>query len=310
MTLFVRPIVRLAQSLTWGLLLTLVLGLGLAAPAWAEPPLWVVHGPHATIVLFGSVHLLPEGLKWEPQALKDDIAHADDLWFEIPIDDAAALAAAQTALSRGMQPAGVTLRSELSVADQARLAHIAAKCGVSVDRLDPLKPWLAEVTLALAAYRQAGALQDDGVEKTLSASAPPHLMRRAFETPQEQIGYLSGASLPDQIASLRQTLTELEQGAASYQRLVAAWNAGDVKGLEAEAVDPLRDEAPGVYKLLVIDRNRRWIDAIRQRLAGSGLSVMVVGVGHLVGPDSVPALLRAQGIKVDGPEAPAPVSPP
>ena len=29
--------------------------------------------------------------------------------------------------------------------------------------------------------------------------------------------------------------------------------------------------------------------------------IMVVGVGHLVGPDSVPNMLRARGIKVDGP---------
>ena len=32
-----------------------------------------------------------------------------------------------------------------------------------------------------------------------------------------------------------------------------------------------------------------------------GEAVMVVGVGHLVGPDSVPALLRARGVVVEGP---------
>jgi uncharacterized protein YbaP (TraB family) len=37
------------------------------------------------------------------------------------------------------------------------------------------------------------------------------------------------------------------------------------------------------------------------RLNGKGEAVMVVGVGHLVGPDSVPALLRARGVSVDGP---------
>ena len=33
----------------------------------------------------------------------------------------------------------------------------------------------------------------------------------------------------------------------------------------------------------------------------SGSTVIVVGVGHLIGPDSVPALLRARGVKVEGP---------
>jgi len=200
-----------------------------------------------------------------------------------------------------MLPDGVTLRSQLPAAEQTRLSRIAAQCGVSVDRLDRLKPWLAEVTLSLAAYRQSGALQEDGVERSLSASAPPGLARRAFETPQEQIGYLSGAPLPDQIASLEETLGELEEGTASYQRLVSAWMAGDVGAIQTEAVNPLKKEAPGVYRTLVVNRNRRWIAAIDARLRQPGLSVMVVGVGHLVGPDSVPALLRAQGLTVEGP---------
>ena len=60
-------------------------------------------------------------------------------------------------------------------------------------------------------------------------------------------------------------------------------------------------DAPGIYRTLVVARNQRWIDPIIERLQGKGEAVMVVGVGHLVGPDSVPSLLRARGIRVDGP---------
>ena len=52
---------------------------------------------------------------------------------------------------------------------------------------------------------------------------------------------------------------------------------------------------------LIQRRNAAWTRAIAERLAGSGETVIVVGAGHLVGPDSVPALLRARGIKVEGP---------
>jgi len=270
--------------------------------AWATPPIWVAHGANgATVVLFGSVHILPPGLDWQPAELKAALAAADDLWFEIPIDPASNLAAGQAALAAGMQPAGHTLRAELTAADQIRLAQAATACGVPVEGIDHLQPWFADVTLSVTSYRMAGAQVDDGVERTIAAEAPAALQRRAFETPAEQIGYLASAPVPDQIASLRETLDDIAAGSTSYRKLVEAWMAGDARAIRREALIPMMRDAPGVYRTLVADRNRRWIDVIAQRLRGKGEAVMVVGVGHLVGPDGVPSLLRARGFKVDGP---------
>ena len=278
-----------------------VLAWTLAGAALAQPPIWVVRGHGTTIVLFGSVHMLPDGLDWRPPALDQAIAKADDLWFEIPMDDASSLAATRLALKAGLEPKGVRLRAQLSAADQARLEKIARLYGVPVEGLDQLKPWLAEITLSLAAYRQAGADPQAGVEHSLAATAPPSLARQAFETPEQQIGFLSQSSTADQIASLRETLGELDEGRASFDRLITAWMAGDTPRIQAEAVDPLRLEAPGVYRALVVQRNQRWVRMIQKRLRAPGQAVMVVGVGHLVGPDSVPNLLRAKGIQVEGP---------
>ena len=52
---------------------------------------------------------------------------------------------------------------------------------------------------------------------------------------------------------------------------------------------------------MVVQRNARWLRTIVARLNQPGEAVMVVGVGHLIGPDGLPAMLRTQGIKVDGP---------
>jgi len=272
-----------------------------AGVASAQPPLWIVHGRHATVVLFGSVHLLPSGLTWRPAELDHALAKASDLWFEIPMDAAGDLAANRAALSLGLQPAGQTLSAELTADERTRLTRSAKTYGLPVEGLDRLQPWLAEITLAVASYRQDGATPQDGVEHALADTAPPEIRRRALETPADQIRALALASLPDQVASLDETLTELDDGPAAYDRLVAAWMAGDIKGLVHEVLEPMIDKTPGVYKAVVVDRNQRWVGAIRHRLRGRGVAVMVVGVGHLIGPDSVPALLRAQGIEVEGP---------
>jgi len=82
---------------------------------------------------------------------------------------------------------------------------------------------------------------------------------------------------------------------------VRAWMAGDLKAIDREALKPLRKASPSLFQHLVTDRNARWTAALDQRLKGHGRAVVVVGMAHLVGPDGVPARLRALGYRVEGP---------
>jgi uncharacterized protein len=284
------------------LVITAFCAWGLAAgAAAAQPPVWVVHRGAATVVLFGSVHILPPGLDWEPPELKTALASANDLWFEIPLDPASSAIASRLALDHGLQGEGDRLSAELSPKGRARLIRIAKSTGVKLQSIEQLRPWLAEITLSLAVYAQAHAAADQGVERQIDQLTPQTIPRHALETTEQQIGYLSEAPMTDQVASLEETLGELDDGPASYERVVKVWMAGDAKGLVREALEPMIKAAPGEYRSLVVARNQRWVDQIVQRLGGTGEAVMVVGVGHLVGPDSVPALLRARGISVEGP---------
>ena len=67
-------------------------------------------------------------------------------------------------------------------------------------------------------------------------------------------------------------------------------------------VRPLRKSAPGLYETVVVDRNAHWTEVIAQRMKGHGRTVVIVGMGHLIGPDGLPARLRARGFQVDGPQ--------
>jgi uncharacterized protein YbaP (TraB family) len=63
----------------------------------------------------------------------------------------------------------------------------------------------------------------------------------------------------------------------------------------------MRKAAPTLFRTLVTERNVRWTKVLDQRLKGHGRTVVVVGVGHLIGPGGVPARLRALGYSVTGP---------
>jgi len=276
-------------------------GFGAAGAAQARPPVWIVRDADSELVIFGSVHLLPKGLDWRPPALAQAVTRADDVWFELPIDPSTEMETMQLASQLGVLPPDQSLFKLLSQRETARLLRVAKAYGVDPALLARFRPWLAEVALSGAAYKRAGAGSDDGVEKAVAAAVPPTAIRRAFETPREQIDILAGASMAEQLASLSQTLEEMEQQPDAYADLVRAWMAGDLKALDREALVPLRKASPSLFRRLVSDRSARWTQLLDQRLHGQGRTVVVVGMGHLIGPEGVPARLRALGYRVEGP---------
>jgi uncharacterized protein YbaP (TraB family) len=281
----------------------------LLAPAWAwaKPPVWTVHGRGATITLFGSVHILSRDLDWRPEALTAALAEADELWFETPIDDAAVLDISRQALAKGLLPEDRNLAEMLSARGRTRLRRAETDLHLPGPALERLRPWLAELTIADADYAREGATAEEGVERQLSTAAP-QASRHSFETAAQQIALFSGQPEAVQVSSLEDTLRDLQDDPDQARRLIDAWMKGDLKAIEKEGLQPLRRDSPQMFKALLTDRNAAWLKVLSERLgvpAADGSPariVVVVGVGHLVGPGGVPALLRARGFRVDGPK--------
>jgi hypothetical protein len=291
---------RVLKSLT-GALAAFTFWGAFASAALAEAPVWVVKDKDSEVVLFGSIHVLPPGLDWAPPMLDRALRTADDIWFELPVDPKSEAETAQLATQVGVLPPDGSLFKLLTPQDSALMSKVAAALDVSPALLDRLQPWLAEIALAGGAYRKIGADAENGVEKTLSALATPKAQRKAFETPAEQVALLSGGPVEEQIASLHETLRELDQQPDEFATLVRAWLNGDVAALDHEALAPIRESSPALFKRLVLERNARWTQVLDTRLKGHGRTVVVVGIGHLIGPDGVPARLRALGYSVTGP---------
>lgn len=282
-------------------LCAVALALVLPGRALAEPAMWTIRDADSTIILFGSVHMLPPRVDWASARLKQALGSADEICFEIAPDDATAAEVSRLAADRAWLPPGQSLFRMLPAADRRRLRTLAALAGLTPAQVARLQPWMAEVQLMVGVLQRRGATRSDGVEAQISAMAPQQAGVCALETPAQQIGFLAGGSRAAQLQSLRETLRELSQDPHGFDRTVTAWVKGDVRALAREVIAPLRKAAPATYRALVVDRNRIWTNQIAARLDGAGTTVMVVGAGHLVGPDGVPAMLRRRGLVVEGP---------
>ena len=269
--------------------------------ALARPPVWIVRDKDSEMVLFGSVHLLPPGLDWRPPALERALKSADDIWFETPMGAEGQQDATKAAQAHALLPPGQTLSSLLSKPARERLAKEAAKLGVAMDDMDRLEPWYAELMISNALYEKVGAERSEGVEIQLWQGANPAARRETFETPEQQVALFAAAPMADQVSSLEQTLKEAHDAERDYRVLLKAWMDADLKTLDQKVVGSLRKTSPALYAALVQRRNARWTEALNKRLQGSGRTVVVVGMGHLIGPDGLPARLRALGYSVEGP---------
>ena len=285
-----------------GACLAMAGALSACGPARAAPPVWVAHGAGGgEVTLFGSVHLLQEATRWRSAEVDARLAHADRLMFEIPLDDAAQAGAAGALLALGRLPEGETLRPMLSVEARGRLEALADQLALPIASLDHMRPWLAEVLLTVTWFQKAGARTDLGVEHQIELAAPATVTKGAFESVDDQLKALAGGTQGEQVQALEETLHEIGADPDGFARLAAAWARGDVRTIEKEGLEDMRAKAPAAYGRLVVARNRRWTGEIEELLKRPGRTFAVVGVGHLVGPDSVPALLRRDGVAVDGP---------
>jgi uncharacterized protein YbaP (TraB family) len=275
-----------------------------AAPAAAPaiqgqgPALWVIKDADSTLYLFGSVHVLRPTTGWASPRVNAAFDSASDIWFEItnPEDQAAMMPLIQ---QYGLSPQ-TPLSSRLTPEEVAQLDVAAKTIGASAAQLDPLKPWLAALSLSVAPLVKAGYDPQSGVELALKARAQAAGKRlHGFETLEKQVGML--ATLPDdvQLEFLRETLKDFDEAVEMLDSMVEAWAKGDVQALDRIVVEEMKTDAPELYKVLLVDRNTDWANQIQTLLQGSGTAFIAVGAAHLTGDDSVQSILQSRGVAVE-----------
>lgn len=269
-----------------------------AAPAAAQgkgPALWKVADEDTTIYLFGTVHVLPQGLDWYDAPIADALASSQTIVTEIPMDAGSQAELQQLTQAKGLLPAGTTLRSLLTPEQTTAYTAAMAKIGIPAEAFDPIKPWLAGLTFAVLPLMQQGYDPNSGVEKVLLTKAEGK-ETGALETAEFQLGIFDGMTQQAQVAFMMEAATGIDEVKPMLDRMVAEWIKGDADQLAAVMNEGMSD--PAVAEALLYARNRNWAEWIDTRLDKPGTVFIAVGAGHLAGAKSVQDYLGQKGITV------------
>jgi len=268
------------------------------APQVARPALWEVSDPDTRIYLFGTIHLLPQDLKWRTPAFDSAVSAAQQLVVETIVDqqNPQSIAAAEASLGfkQGLPP----IAQRVPPAKLAKLRAAIAKSGAPEKVFDQMKTWLAAITLLSLQFKDMGLHGKDGPEEILRQQfLSAHKPIGELETNTEQFGYFDRMSEKAQRELLEGALEPQGSTDKEFGGMLSSWSKGDVNGI-AVTFNRELSQSSEIRKLLLQQRNANWARWIEKRMAEPGTVLLAVGAGHLAGSDSVVEKLKTDGYKV------------
>ena len=263
--------------------------------------LWRLQKDGRVSWLYGTIHV--GKLEWAfpgPQVAAA-LREAKALALELDIGNAAVqqqLAAAQARLDARGVPA-------LPGALAERLARQVALACLSPALMAEQPPLLQAVTLSVLAARRDGLDPAYAQEFSLAGFVRAQGGRvHSLEDAAGQLEALTGGGAAEQLAQLRQTLEQLENGLAraTLVKLALAWADGDLDTIAAydQWCDCAKDAAERAFLArLNDDRNPALADRIAALHAGGTPVFAAVGALHMTGARALPLLMREKGYQVE-----------
>jgi uncharacterized protein YbaP (TraB family) len=275
--------------------------MGLSSGRAASPSLWHIKGEQGQVWLLGSIHVLPPDVGWRMARIQSAIERSDVFVFEVPEDAAAVAQLHDLIQAQGFLPADQTLRGQLHPAALPDYDAALKASGLDATAVEHERPWLAGIQLMFAQMAKLHFATDNGVDSILMAEAlKKHRQVRYFETIADQFALLAPDDKTLEVQEFEAGLKDLRDVAGEMQPLVQAWSDGDQAKLD-QLINGDLDAFPQARKILLDDRNKRWVPQIEAMLKEKHSFFITVGAGHLTGSKGVPALLRKAGYTVEGP---------
>ena len=288
----IRRLLVLGVSLAW-------LAMGHAIEAQEKIFLWRVSDSKNSIYLLGSIHYLKKEHFPLHKAILDAFDASKSLVLEIDLNRVSPDVAQRVTLEKAIYRDGSTLRQNVSQETYQLAEQLAAKLGIDMKVMAPMKPWFVALTLVAIKFQEIGLDPNLGVDHYLAQRAKSGgKATSGLETLEFQVGLFDQLSKRDQESLLRETVGEMTALDRNINQIVQSWLKGDSGSLEALLLEGMKDY-PELHEKIIVDRNRRWVPQIEKILAQGGDAMVVVGAAHLVGKDGVIEMLKARGYKLE-----------
>jgi uncharacterized protein YbaP (TraB family) len=300
------PSIRFVSRRFAGRLLTAFIiavpGLAAHAQSGSTPMIWEARSATNTVYLFGTIHV--GARKMYPLSEAVETAFADSQVLALEADPTDPTAVSTAAAGSTYSPPD-NLAKHISEPLMAQVQTAAPALGLPIEYAALMRPAMLAMTVAMMEVGRAGYDPALGLDLYFAKRAKKHGKRIVeLESITEQLALLNGFSPARQEGMLQSALASVGDGslAVELRNLVAAWRTGDANGLLVELgkdTAGLPENLSKEYEeRLYLVRNRAMAAKIGAMLEGDASTFVAIGAAHLLGPQGIVELLRAQHYKL------------
>lgn len=242
------------------------------------------------------------------------------VFIETGLDPAVMRESLVSALVRAQLPEGESLRALVGEQDFVKVTALLREFPApALDRLEP--SLVAIFALGASMDRTSASIASDAgvvapdATATAASSAPSvsaepmdyqiaqYAQRRGvrvneLEAVSDQLAAFTGLGRAGAIEMLRALVRNPEANARVTTAMVEAYRSASAEDDVAALVRSMNALSPQFARMLIDDRNDRWMPTI-ERAVQAGGAFFAVGAAHTVGPKGIVAALRARGYTVE-----------
>ncbi len=260
---------------------------------------WQVDTGGAKVYLLGSIHFADPGFYPLRQDIEQAFNYSDHLVVEINLDEDKAERYQELVRTRGTYPGNETIRQAISEQTYAQLQHELRRLGVPIEMVHKLKPGMLVLTLTAMQVIKMGYMPELGIDQYFLNKASGYKNIIELETVEQQLDLF--LNITDAELLLQETLHSMNEADKLMFDMVRCWKDGDEPCIEKLLFEDALVQYPAftkIYDSLFYQRNENMVKKIKSFIKDEHSYFIIVGAGHLVGEEGIPALLRKAGYKV------------
>jgi hypothetical protein len=269
-----------------------------ASGVGAESSVWLAKSSKATVYLAGSFHALRASDYPLPAEFLKAYEDSRKIIFEVPPGETESPEYMAKFLSLAIYNDGTTLKEHITTTAYAKAENFCKEQDYPLEQYRFFKPTFFVMTLTVSEMNKIGADPSKGIDYFFKEKAMQDgKATGSLETMDQQLSLLTSMDASIGSEQILESIGELKQIEVMLGELLAVWRKGDEAKMEELFIKDLK-LYPQLYKILIVDRNNKWMRNIEGYFNGSGNTMVVVGAAHLVGADGLINLLRKRGYKV------------